>query len=153
MLHSGGGAEPHFGGDGEIRTLAHLLGAYCISSADPSTTWVHLHDIHFSVTMTSQRPPQTTLLIIPQTPPKINPLPPTPAKIFPPGPGQGVKPGLRLEPGPSPEPAPAPHLTRDQGTLTSYAASAAPRPGNPRSHAKTPSRTGRPLPGPRRRPP
>ena len=32
MLHSGGGAEPHFGGDGEIRTLAHLLGAYCISS-------------------------------------------------------------------------------------------------------------------------
>ena len=85
------------GGDGEIRTLAHLLGAYCISSADPSTTFhhrgvygglrrgpgkgrpardgvfacdlgspgrVHLHDIHFSVAMTSQRPPQTTLLIM-----------------------------------------------------------------------------------------
>ena len=32
MLHSVCGAEPHFGGDGEIRTLAHLLGAYCISS-------------------------------------------------------------------------------------------------------------------------
>ena len=129
-----------------------------ISSADPSTTWVHLHDIHFSVAMTSQRPPQTTLLIIPQTPSKINPLPPTPAKIFPPGPGQGVKPGLRLEPGPSPEPAlaPAPAETRGQPPapiLTSHAASAAPRPGNPRSHAKTPSRTGRPLPGPRRRPP
>ena len=33
----------HFGGDGEIRTLARCLGAYRISSADPSTTWVHLH--------------------------------------------------------------------------------------------------------------
>jgi len=32
MLHSGGGAEPHLGGDGEVRTLAHFLGAYCISS-------------------------------------------------------------------------------------------------------------------------
>ena len=32
----------HFGGDGEIRTLARCLGAYRISSADPSTAWVHL---------------------------------------------------------------------------------------------------------------
>ena len=30
------------GGDGEIRTLAGLLGPYRFSRADPSTTWVHL---------------------------------------------------------------------------------------------------------------
>ena len=32
------------GGDGEIRTLARCLDAYRISSADPSTTWVHLQN-------------------------------------------------------------------------------------------------------------
>lgn len=55
MLHSGGGAEPHFGGDGEIRTLAHLLGAYCISSADPSTAWVHLHIFSYLGTLLANR--------------------------------------------------------------------------------------------------
>ena len=112
-----------------------------ISSADPSTTWVHLHDIHFSVAMTSQRPLDHATNNTPN-PAQNQPPTPNPRKKLSPGAGTRSEARAETRTGPKPgtSPSPPPHQ----------------RPGDPHILCRlrrSSSRTGRPLPGPRRRPP
>ena len=81
-----------------------------ISSADPSTTWVHLHDIHFSVAMTSQRPLDHATN---NTPNPAQNQPPTPNSRKNLSPGAGTRSEARAEtrtgPKPGTSPSPPPH--------------------------------------------